>query len=76
MDPARGAVGFAIFSTSTAGELHVIPVVTQTSHWVIARREVDVSTKRRGIAITVLVWKAHASAFVIRIGNSNTVKAV
>src|ERR1700728_3015932 len=59
VDPTNWAVGHAsLGGTCTTRELHVILVVVNASCWVITGWKVNISTKRRGIAITVLVGKS------------------
>jgi hypothetical protein len=64
VDPARRTVLLATTSACTARELAVLPEVAQTSSWVIARREVNISAQRRSISIAVLIGKACAATFV------------
>ena len=45
---------------AVGGVVHVLLVVLNTLGWVVARRKVDISAKRRSITITVLIWETRA----------------
>jgi hypothetical protein len=69
VDPALGAV-------SVGGKLRILLVVVETCSWVVARRKVEISSKRRRIAVAVLVWESYTCSRVSWILNSNTIKAI
>ena len=76
VDVALGAVHLLTPSTGTAGPGHVILVVLEASSRVIARREVDISTKRRGVAVAVHVWKTSTGTFVVWVLHPNPVHTI
>jgi hypothetical protein len=69
VDPALGAV-------SVGRKLRILLVVVETCSWVVARREVKISSERRRIAIAVLVWESYTCSPVSWILNSNTIKSI
>jgi hypothetical protein len=69
VNPSLGAVGLSI--TSVAWENRVLFVVGQAGGRVIARREVNISSQGRGVAITVLIGKANSLSLVVRVANSS-----
>jgi hypothetical protein len=77
VDPTSRAVGHATGGgTCTTRKLHVTLVVVNASCWVIAGRKVDISTKRRGIAVTILVGKSNTCSCVTWILKTNTMKTI
>lgn len=69
MDPAGRAV-------VVGRPVHVLLVVIEASSRVVAGWEVDISSERGGVPITILVGKPYTSASIVRILNTNTVQAV
>lgn len=61
VDPSLGTV---LLSVVLCGESHVVLVVLQTSLGIVARREVNVSSERRGEAVAGDVGETNAFALV------------
>jgi hypothetical protein len=55
---------------------HVVLVVVDASRLVQARREMDISTERGSVTITVLVWESNTCTCVSWVLNTNSMEAI
>lgn len=76
MNPPFRTIRLATSSPLAAREQHVALIGIKAGLGIIARREMNISTQRGRISITVHIWESRSSTGVVRVLNADTVETV